>query len=142
MAAYGAVLSVSKIINPFWGGRLGNTVKVRQDTLSSLSVVMVGVLSLIIIIYCCICTQGHTPKNHAAAELATSSLYSPESIALKFCDLVDAVSSVCAYCFSGIRNNSDKSQEQNLAYCKWIRLFQSLVVWFPWCVDLVLTAWG
>lgn len=32
MAAHSAVLSMSKIINPFWGGRLGNTVKVRQHT--------------------------------------------------------------------------------------------------------------
>ncbi|KAK5894604.1 hypothetical protein CesoFtcFv8_011279 [Champsocephalus esox] len=28
MAAHGAVLSMSKIFNPFWGGRFGNTVKV------------------------------------------------------------------------------------------------------------------
>ncbi|XP_049921382.1 isocitrate dehydrogenase [NAD] subunit gamma, mitochondrial isoform X1 [Epinephelus moara] len=35
MAAHSAVLSMSKIINPFWGGRLGNTVKVFGTTLTS-----------------------------------------------------------------------------------------------------------
>lgn len=43
MAAHSAVLSMSKIINPFWGGRLGNTVKVRQDTSQVTSVVNVVV---------------------------------------------------------------------------------------------------
>lgn len=32
MAAHSAAMSMSKIINPFWGGRLGSTVKVSQDT--------------------------------------------------------------------------------------------------------------
>ncbi|KAK9515381.1 hypothetical protein VZT92_026033 [Zoarces viviparus] len=35
MAAHTAVLSMSKILNPFWGGRLGNTVKVFGTTLTS-----------------------------------------------------------------------------------------------------------
>ncbi|KAF3860409.1 hypothetical protein F7725_000664 [Dissostichus mawsoni] len=35
MAAHSAVLSMSKIFNPFWGGRLGNTVKVFGTTLTS-----------------------------------------------------------------------------------------------------------
>ncbi|KAK1897842.1 Isocitrate dehydrogenase [NAD] subunit gamma 1 mitochondrial [Dissostichus eleginoides] len=35
MAAPSAVLSMSKIFNPFWGGRLGNTVKVFGTTLTS-----------------------------------------------------------------------------------------------------------
>ncbi|KAM6929208.1 isocitrate dehydrogenase [NAD] subunit gamma, mitochondrial [Lycodopsis pacificus] len=35
MAAHTAVLSMSKILNPFWGGRLGNTVKVFGTTLTN-----------------------------------------------------------------------------------------------------------
>uniref|UniRef100_A0A8C4I5B5 Isocitrate dehydrogenase [NAD] subunit, mitochondrial n=1 Tax=Dicentrarchus labrax TaxID=13489 RepID=A0A8C4I5B5_DICLA len=35
MAAHSAVLSMSKIIKPFWGGHLGNTVKVFGTTLTS-----------------------------------------------------------------------------------------------------------
>ncbi|XP_063747679.1 isocitrate dehydrogenase [NAD] subunit gamma, mitochondrial isoform X1 [Eleginops maclovinus] len=35
MAAHSAVLSMSKIFNPFWGGRLGNTVKVFGTSLTS-----------------------------------------------------------------------------------------------------------
>ncbi|XP_031700907.1 isocitrate dehydrogenase [NAD] subunit gamma, mitochondrial isoform X1 [Anarrhichthys ocellatus] len=35
MAAHTAVLSMSKIFNPFWGGRLGNTVKVFGTSLTN-----------------------------------------------------------------------------------------------------------
>lgn len=59
MASHSAVLSASKIMNPFWVGRLGNTAKVRQDTqplLFRLWMVLRGSNLNSVIIFL---TQGH-----------------------------------------------------------------------------------